>query len=67
MDEARQVLARLERIDALQRTDAERRALLDELRALVRESEAWVRAEAALPQRTLAAVARCEEVVTLLG
>lgn len=67
MDEARTVLARLERIDALREAAAERPALLGELRALVRESEAWVRAEAALPERTLAAVARAEEVVAPLG
>jgi hypothetical protein len=45
MDEAARVLARLERIDAL---DAEREdpgRLLDELRALVREAEAWARTE----------------------
>jgi hypothetical protein len=45
MDEAAKVMARLERIDGL---DPEREPpgrLLDELRALVREAEAWARAE----------------------
>jgi hypothetical protein len=45
MDEARAVLARLERIDALERADAQPAQLLDELRELVREAEAWARRE----------------------
>jgi hypothetical protein len=45
MDEAARVLARLERIDALDREREEPGRLLDELRALVREAEAWARAE----------------------
>jgi hypothetical protein len=45
MDEAHAVLRRLDRIDALDRGDADPAALLDELRALVREAEAWARRE----------------------
>jgi hypothetical protein len=45
MDEARTVLERLERIDALQQAGSPPSELLDELRALVREAEAWSRAE----------------------
>jgi hypothetical protein len=45
MDEARAVLARLERIEALERSGAPARALLDELHALVVEAEAWARRE----------------------
>jgi hypothetical protein len=45
MDEARAVLARLERIEALEREDAPPAALLPELQALVREAEAWARRE----------------------
>jgi hypothetical protein len=67
MDEARKVLERLERIEALDRGPAGRPALLAELRALVTESEAWARAEAPLPERTLEAVARTQEVVAPLG
>jgi hypothetical protein len=67
MDEARQVLERLERIESLDRSPDTRPTLLAELKALVRDSEAWVRAEAALPERTLAAVARTEEVVAPLA
>ena len=45
MDEARAVLARLERVEALERCSAPAAVLLVELRALVAEAEAWVRAE----------------------
>ena len=41
MDEARAVLARLERIEALDRAGAGRAALLAELRGLLEEAEAW--------------------------
>ena len=66
MEEARKVLERLGRIEALDRGPAARPALLAELKALVAESEAWARAEAALPERTLDAVARSQEVVAPL-
>ena len=45
MDEARAVLARLERIEALERSGAPARAVLDELHELVREAEEWARRE----------------------
>jgi hypothetical protein len=45
MEEARAVLARLERIEALDRAEAEPRAILDELRELVREVEIWAKRE----------------------
>ena len=45
MDEARAVLARLERIETLDRERADPRTLLAELRELVREAEDWARAE----------------------
>ena len=45
MDEARHVLDRLDRIEALGRRRAEPEALLGELRELVREAEAWARRE----------------------
>jgi hypothetical protein len=45
MDEARRVLERLARIEALDRAAAEPGELLAELRALVREAEDWARAE----------------------
>jgi hypothetical protein len=45
VEEARAVLARLERIEALDRTHAEPGVLLDELRELMREVEAWAKRE----------------------
>jgi len=39
------VLARLDRIDSLDRHQATPGRLLDELRALIREAEAWARLE----------------------
>jgi hypothetical protein len=45
MDEARAVLKRLERIEALERERAHPAALLAELQELVREAEAWARRE----------------------
>ncbi len=58
MDEARAVLARLERIEALERESAPASALLAELRLLVTEAEAWVRADRPGAQAE-DAVARC--------
>ena len=45
MDEARAVLARLERIETLERNGAAPELLLGELRGLVREAEAWAQRE----------------------
>jgi hypothetical protein len=45
MDEARAVLERLERIEALDRAGARKPELLVELRALLAEAEAWSRVE----------------------
>ena len=45
MEEARAVLVRLERIEALDRKDAEPDVLLGELRELVREVEIWAKRE----------------------
>jgi hypothetical protein len=57
MDEARAVLARLDRIETLEREGAPPGALLEELRGLVQEAEAWARAEGG--ERAKAAVERC--------
>ena len=59
MEEARRVLARLERIEALDRGQALPGALLAELRALLAEAEAWSRAERQVPEPALEAVERC--------
>ena len=45
MEEARRVLERLARIEELEREQVPAGQLLDELRELVREAEAWARAE----------------------
>lgn len=45
VDQARAVLTRLERIDALKQADAPARVLLDEVRELLSEAEAWVAAD----------------------
>jgi hypothetical protein len=45
MEEARRVLERLERIEALDRSAADPADLLAELRGLLSEAEAWVRVE----------------------
>jgi hypothetical protein len=45
VDEARSVLRRLERIEALERRGSPADVMLTELRALVAEAEAWVRVE----------------------
>jgi hypothetical protein len=45
VDEARQVLGRLARIEALERDGASADQLLDELRLLLAEAEAWARRE----------------------
>jgi hypothetical protein len=45
MEEARSVLERFERIESMRRANAGPVELLEELRALLREAEAWSRAE----------------------
>ncbi|TML85011.1 MAG: hypothetical protein E6G08_16280 [Actinobacteria bacterium] len=57
MDEARAVLGRLERIEELERRGAPPAELLDELRELVHEAEAWARRER--DDGALAAAERC--------
>jgi len=59
MDEARAVLARLERIEALERSGSPASVLLDEVRALLAEAEDWVRAEPGGTDQAAAALDRC--------
>jgi transposase len=61
MDEARAVIRRLDRIDALERDGATAPALLAELRELVREAEAWARLERDV--RAVRAADRVEEAM----
>lgn len=62
MEEARRVLERLARIEELERECAPSDQLLDQLRELVREAEAWVRVEPE-PERVVAAVERCRSAL----
>jgi hypothetical protein len=63
MEEARRVLARLERIEALDRKSARPGDLLAELRALLAEAEAWTRAERMVPDEAVDAVERCRALL----
>jgi hypothetical protein len=63
MDEARRVLARLDRIEALERDRALPGVLLGELRALLEEAEAWVRIERGVPETAADAVERCRQML----
>jgi hypothetical protein len=74
MEEARQVLERLARIEELEREQVPAAELLGELRELIREAEEWARAERQ-GDRAIRAVERCrsalaeqrQEEVVLLG
>lgn len=59
MEEAHALLARLERIEALDREDAPPELLLPELQALVREAEAWARREHDPAAEAAAAACAC--------
>ena len=61
MDEARAVLARLDRIEALEREGAPPGVLLEELRGLVQEAEAWARLEG--DERAADSVGRCADAL----
>ena len=61
MDEARAVINRLDRIEALERQGASPGVLFEELRGLVRDAEAWARLEA--DARAAAAVDRCRDAL----
>jgi len=62
MDEARAVLARLDRIEALEREGAPPGVLLEELRGLVQAAEAWTRVET--DERATAAVEGCRAAIS---
>jgi hypothetical protein len=61
MEEARAVIERLERIEALEREGAAAPLLLAEVRALLQEGEAWLAAESEDEdaEAAAAALARC--------
>lgn len=66
MEEAREVLERLERIEQLDREQAPATELLDELRELIRDAETWLRSERE-PERAAAALARCRTALEANG
>jgi hypothetical protein len=59
MDEARAVMRRLRRIEALEREQARPQTVLAEVRALLVEADAWVSAERGGTERAAEALARC--------
>jgi hypothetical protein len=63
VDEARAVIRRLDRIEALEREGAHPATLLAELRELVREAEEWSRVEG--DERAQRAVERVEEAIAV--
>ncbi len=62
MDEARAVLARLDRIEELEREGAPPGVLIEELRGLVQAAETWVKLEG--DERSHAAVERCDAALS---
>ena len=63
MDEARAVLRRLSRIEALEREGAPPRSLLAEVHALLAEAEAWAAAERGGVELAEAALHRCRDAL----
>jgi len=61
MDEAKRLLARLDRVESLDRESVHPGVLLAELRQLIAEAEAWTRAERTVPEAAVEAVARCRK------
>ena len=63
MDEARAVLRRLRRIDALERAGAPACAVLEEVHELVDEAEAWLEVEGEEAPEAAEALMRCREAL----
>ena len=63
MDEARAVLRRLRRIEALEREHAPARTLLGEVHALLEEAEAWVSVEGEGAEVAHGALKRCRDAL----
>jgi len=63
MDEARAVIRRLERIEALDRNSAPAGVLLAEGRALLEEAEAWVQVEPSGTGAAEDALGRCRSAL----
>jgi len=67
MEEARAVLHRLERIEALEREGAPARSLLAEVRALLAEAEVWAATEREGTDVVEQAVRRCRDALGANG
>jgi hypothetical protein len=63
MDEARAVVRRLRRIEALDRERAPAGSLLAEVRELLAEAEAWVRAEPGGTDSAAEALEQCRDAL----
>jgi hypothetical protein len=63
MEEARRVLERLDRVEALHLSGAPAAAVLDELRALVSEAEDWLAAEGPGTANAPGALERCRSAL----
>ena len=63
MDEARKVIERLARIESLERGGCPADVMLDEVRALLHEAEAWVRAEPGSTSAASGALERCRSAL----
>jgi hypothetical protein len=64
MDEARAVLRRLSRIEALEREGASAHSLLAEVHALLEEAEVWVACERGGAEAAEALLQRCREALS---
>jgi hypothetical protein len=64
MEEARRLLARLDRIESLDRRRAPPAELLAELQALLAEAEAWARAEHPVPGTAIESLDRCRDLLS---
>lgn len=72
MDEARRVIERLERIEALKESGVSAREILAEIRSLLAEGERWLAAERASRghadvERAEGALERCRERLSSAG
>jgi hypothetical protein len=64
MDEARAVIARLERIEQLEQRGAPAAELLEEVRGLLSDAEVWVRTEASGTDLAETALERCRDALS---
>lgn len=63
VDEARRVIERLARIESLERGGCPAEVMLGEVRALLHEAEAWVRAEPGGTERAAEALERSRQAL----